>query len=65
MEWHELSVIKSQLNGMRVWLEQVDDLEELKRLMKGAVVEIEEALGRLESKLQRGSIGVNVEVKFE
>jgi len=39
-----IRIIKSQLLAMKTWLEEVDDLEELKRLLRGAIWECEMAL---------------------
>ena len=49
----ELKVIRSQIKGMKVWIKTVNDVEELRRLLKGSIQEVEVALDRLEKKVER------------
>jgi len=49
----ELRVIRSQIEGMKVWIKTVNDVEELRRLLKGSIQEVEVALDRLEKKVER------------
>jgi len=49
----ELKVIRSQIEGMKVWIKTVNDVEELRRLLKGSIQEVEVALDRLEKKVER------------
>ena len=49
----ELKVIRSQIEGMKAWVKTVDDIEELKRLLKGSIQEVEVALDRLQKRIER------------
>ena len=49
----ELKVIRSQIEGMKVWIKTVNDVEELRRLLKGSIQGVEVALDRLEKKVER------------
>ena len=49
----ELKVIRSQIEDMKVWIKTVNDVEELRRLLKGSIQGVEVALDRLEKKVER------------